>query len=371
MILHSISIVNFRNITRADLDFSKGFNVLIGNNAQGKTNVLEAIYLLARGKSFRVSDVNDLLRWGEEKATVRGEILNSEGLQDSLLIEIQDGAKSFKVNEKAQLFRKYNLSKVVLFSPDEIFLLKSYPSERRRYLDNLISGFVPSYSRIVKDYEKVVSQRNSLLADGGSRDRIVREISTWNDRLIDLGVKIIMERREWIIKLGEHFSNEYGRIAPRDEGVRIDYFSRLAQNSDMTSSSLIDAFKSELNNRFNDEMSRRASLVGPHRDDMVVSVGNAAVKGFGSQGQVRTALLSMKISELKLHQQMSGSMPIFILDDVLSELDDERENQLINYLSSSNAQVFISTTEHLFDDKVKISDLSVFNVTQGKVARQS
>lgn len=369
MFLKSIQLTNFRNIKDQVLTLSESFNLIIGKNAQGKTNILEGIFLLARGRSFRTPQFTDLIYSGEPNGRLVGRIDLSSGRYDDVKLCIAGGRKIFDVNGKPRRVSSYDGIRVVLFSPEEILLLKSPPSARRDYLDDLIASFDRNYGKISSDYGKVVSHKNRLLSEGveGDRNKVRGDILIWNERLVELGAKIWMGRLKWLDKIDKIFRGQYKLIAPLDPPVNISYLCSFCDRMPRDLDDATSIIGQMLRDRFEDELMRGFSIVGTHRDDFVVSLGDRAAKGYASQGQSRTAVLALKMAELDLHMEIFGDFPILLLDDVLSELDSDRANLLLEHLSAIKAQVFVTNTDVDFIKKFDFKDNVVFTVEGGRI----
>ena len=365
----------FRNFSEQQFEFGKNFNIFVGKNAQGKTNILEAVHLLATGKSFRTSEFRDMISWQQAAAKIKAQNFLPAG-SDDWNATLCQAKKTIQKNGKQLSSRTKRGLAAVLFAPEEILLLRDSPAERRRYVDALIVRFSPQFGTIVRQYARVLSQRNRILTDDELAQNAKRaQLEPWNSQLIELGTKITKARHVWSAKLNEELAKQYAAIARRDEPAEFVYepFYQREQNarpngdfSNPTKEHDIQAvFQEQLVKRLPDELIRRRSLVGPHRDDFNAALGRNSIKHFGSQGQHRTFVLALKIAEVELFRLIEGHPPIFLLDDVASELDEERNHYFFSYLEKTNGQVFVSTTEkklvHLYSE----GEIKAFSVENG------
>lgn len=355
MFFHSLSLKDFRNIKFAELEFGQGLNIFIGKNAQGKTNIVEAINLFSTGRSFRTSDYRDMIKKGSTTALVNTAVEISEG-KDNYTVILDTSKKTFSKNQKNTSPASLKKVVVVLFAPEEILVLKDYPSARRTYLDAAISKLKAGYAKIVRDYEVVVRHRNKILQtlDLNGPQKL-KQLEPWNTQLIDLGSRIIVERTIWCDRINEILPKKYGAFAGCDGAAAFNYRPR---SRDLTETIV---------SRSNDELVRMTTLVGPHRDDIEATIDGYALKGFGSQGQYRSFVLSLKMTEMALIESFLGELAVLVLDDVASELDSDRNRNFFEYLAVTKGQVFITTTDEEF---IKIGSSPTkqrFFVSEGNV----
>ncbi|MBI4211986.1 MAG: DNA replication/repair protein RecF [Deltaproteobacteria bacterium] len=343
MHLHSLFLRDFRNFLEQRFEFGPGFNILTGRNAQGKTNVLESIAVLSTGKSFRTSENTDLIAWQGGPTTVFAHVSHEHG-EDEWKFTLFSKEKSLERNGKPISPRSRHALATVLFSPEEILLIRESPSHRRNYVDHLLSRFIIGYSAMVRSYEKVVAQRNRLLGDefmpAARRQDL---LSPFNQQLVDIGTKIVGYRQVWTVRLNEELALQYAAFAENDDAASLHYMPFFGETA---VGCVPDLFWQRLAERREDECLRRVSLVGPHRDDFVPKLGSLSVRHFGSQGQHRSFVLALKMAEMELTRKILGYAPILLLDDVASELDEARNRHFFDYLQhASGIQVFVTTTD--------------------------
>ncbi len=339
MYIKKVKLENFRNYDNLDVEFKKDFNLIYGNNAQGKTNILEAIYLSAIGKSFQTNKDSEMIKIGKEKAKVEIEY-ETKDREGKITVEIAD-KKTFFINGIKQkkisdIIGKIN---IVLFYPDNIDIIKGGPAERRRFLDIMISQLKPNYIHILNKYLKTLDQRNAYLKqikfDNKSKDML----EIWDESLSQLSYQIYTYRSEYIQKIKEKIKvihNKITNCGQQDEKIEISFIS--------SGKSQKDFYENLLRNREND-IRKGYTSTGSHRDDFDIYINDKKVNVYGSQGQQRTSVLSLKLTELNIIQDEIGESPILLLDDFMSELDENRRNNLTNAIE--NNQVFITCTDKI------------------------
>lgn len=366
MYLNFLHLSFFRNFENQTLRFGPGFNIIVGDNAQGKTNILEAIALCAHGRSFRTSEWRDMIMHGEDGAAVDARVEGSSGT-DALRVVLADPRKKFERNGKGTTPGGFTGLNAVLFAPEEILLLRTQPGARRKFIDTFIASFAKAHKKCVRNYESVIAQRNKLLSDDevSEKDRRAR-LEGWDEQLVSLGARIVLNRAEWTARLNETLPEHYGAIAQADGEARMCYEPHVGMDElDGGPDAIMRKFKEELAARREDELIRRVTLVGPHRDDLVAHIGGGVVKRFASQGQHRSFVLALKIAEMEVHRAMTGDLPPLLLDDVASELDPERNRRFFEYVQNAQGQVFITTTRRE-DVKLKTrTDTTQFTVRGG------
>jgi len=366
MFLKNLKLRNFRNFSCESFELSESVNLIMGKNAQGKTNLIEAINCLIEGNSFRTSRPHEIVFWGEASTIVEGEVERYDGCGDVIKLNIIDGKKYFEVNGKRKMHSLYNGAATVIFSPEDILLLRNSPSARRNYLDSLIARFETGYRRTLKEYEKIVSQRNRILIDAFENRSVLDQLDIWDQRLIAVGSKVLVYRATWVGMIDSELPVQYSAIAPSDGRASIEYASALGDFKNLDVETISSLFSERLIERRADEVARGYTLVGPHRDDILVKIGSKPLKEYGSQGQLRTTMLALKISELELYKKRFGHLPLLLLDDVLSELDEERSRFLLDYLSTEQGQVLVTTTDTSSPKLWSGMDPKIFTIENGK-----
>ncbi|MFZ7134690.1 MAG: DNA replication/repair protein RecF [Eubacteriales bacterium] len=365
MYLSQLKLKNFRNYDSLNIELHENINIFIGDNAQGKTNLLEAIYILGRGKSYK-NYSNDLIMWRKEQSVVEGTVIK-ERIKDELKLELKkDSNINILYNEK-KIQKKNLLNKniyIVLFSPEDLKLIKEGPDHRRKFIDNELTMIKPSYGRLIKDYSKVLFQRNNLLKSIHSHTLVPDTMDIWDEQLIQLGTKIIMQRVNFLKKINDITKKIHGELTKSKEDIQLYYVSNLIKNHrDLDDLDML--YKKTLKENYRIDIQRGFTSVGPHLDDIKVSVNDYDVKLFGSQGQQRTVALSLKLSEIQLIQVEKIQNPIILLDDVMSELDTKRQEEIIRYFK--DLQVFITCTELNFKNYIQNFNKKIYTIHQGKI----
>lgn len=346
MWVKNLFVSNFRNFARLDLEFSPRLNLLWGDNGEGKTNFLESLYCLGHGTSFRTKTDEELIKWGQPSLYLKGEGFKSERLFTYEVVLDRKVSKVRKVDSHRVGLR--NPAKwlwMVTFSPEDIWLVKGYPQQRRDFLDAKLPLFNFRYSYLRSSYLRVLSQRNHLFFLKRIRKSINQELDIWDEQLVELGSKIVKLRLEGLEKLESFFKEIYPRVMGRDSKIGLIYRSSFLKDPTpiISEEEIIEIFRKELKLKRKKELELETTLVGPHRDDFLILADGIDLRCFGSQGEQRIATLSLKLAELGLVNLREGEHPVTLLDDVASELDPKRQKLLLD-LVKEQSQVFITTT---------------------------
>jgi DNA replication and repair protein RecF len=360
MYVQSLRLMNFRNYKDLDVAFSSHVNLLLGDNAQGKTNAVEAIEFLALAKSHRTSRDSELIHWGAENAQI---VANVSRRQSSYCLEmaIAKKGKKIKVNgfPVTRTSEYIGLIHVVVFSPEDLQLVKGGPPLRRRFLDIELGQVSPVYLHALSQYQKILTQRNNLLKEFSRSGKVDQDLlEVWDDQLVLHGTEIIKKRSEFLQRLQSAARLIHFQISGGKEELGLRYIATAG----------LDCYKDQLREAVSTDIFRGNTSVGPHRDDFAIRLDDIPVSTYGSQGQQRTVALSLKLAEVDFIYQEVGEYPILILDDVLSELDENRQNHLVRTVGQT-IQTFITATS-----KEGISGLpsgtAVFYVSGGKILRK-
>ncbi len=344
MILDHIAVKNWRNIESASVEFSSGSNVLLGENAQGKTNLVEAIYLLACGKSFRSSRYRDLVCHGKEKAEAVISV-SGEGLPFELkmVLDQKEGKAIYKNGVKLQKLSEFlGLFRVVLFCPEHLSLIKDGPGKRRSFIDSAICQLRPYYASLLNEFNKIEAQRAHLLKQSTRQkvDEALFEI--WNERLSQVSVKIACLRADYIGELQKTAPRHYENISGGRESLSLFYESDVYQ-PDKSREEMEEDYKKVLKQSFFSDQKYGFTQKGVHRDDLELKINSFSARTFASQGQQRSAVLSLKLAEGEISFHQTGQDPIYLLDDVLSELDENRRGYITGGLKGK--QVILTGTD--------------------------
>ncbi|GGG26698.1 DNA replication/repair protein RecF [Paenibacillus abyssi] len=369
MFLNHIELRNYRNYERIELSTDSQVNLFVGPNAQGKTNLLEAIFTLALTKSHRTGKDKELIGWNADAAHIQGEVEKKYGKVKLDLVFSGQGKKA-KINglEQRKLSDFVGTLNVVMFAPEDLEIVKGTPGIRRRFLDMEIGQVQPGYLHTLQQYGKVLVQRNNYLktASPGAAQQTMLDV--WNAQLAEYGVKIIKKRQSFIHKLERWAENIHSGITAGGEQLNIAYRPSFELDVSQEESVLFEQFMIKLSQVRDQELRRGVTLVGPHRDDMAFYINGKEAHIYGSQGQQRTTALSLKLAEIELIHEEIGEYPLLLLDDVLSELDQNRQTQLIETFQRK-VQTFITTTGLESVNLGKLQDARVYQVRGGQVMR--
>ena len=357
MIIKSLELMNFRNYDFLDLKFSEGTNILYGDNAQGKTNVLEAIYLSATTKSHKGSKDRDIVNFNAEEAHIRT-YLEKEGIEYKVDMHLRK-SKSKGIAVDGQKLKKaadlLGLLNVVFFSPEDLSIIKNGPAERRRFVDMELCQLDNFYLYNLNHYNKIVNQRNKLLKDMYFNPQLRDTLNIWDSQLVSFGSKIIERRRIFIDQLNEIIYEIHKKLSGDKEELVIKYEPDVE----------IENFENAMRASQEKDMKLKQTCVGPHRDDFSFMVGDIDIRKFGSQGQQRTAALSLKLSEIELVKKITKDTPVLLLDDVLSELDSNRQNYLLNSIGDIQTIITCTGLDEFVNNRFEID--KVFRVVEGTI----
>lgn len=363
-----IKLANYRNYSNKYLNFSPNTNILLGKNAQGKTNLLEAIYTCAVGKSMRTSKDSDIIKWGEEKAKIELEVEKKFSKTKIEIYLFKSSKKAIKINgiPIKRIGELLGELRCIFFSPDELKLIKESPEDRRRFMDIDLSQTSKKYFYLLAKYEKVLVSRNKILKEykdkkyNGSLKDLKRMLSVYNQQLAECAASITLSRNNFLINLAPFAKKAHAYLTNNQENLTLKYDASFSLENEIYPESqlkeLTNTFITLYEKNFEKDLKLGYTLIGPHRDDIKVSLNDIDVRAFGSQGQQRTAALSLKLAELEIIKKETGEMPILILDDVLSELDISRRIRLLKFCSLT--QTFISST----DKPEKVSNANIIQI---------
>lgn len=346
MHLQSIALTNYRNYEQADVTFDRNVNLLLGENAQGKTNMMEAIYTLAMTKGHRTLKDKELIRWNEKYARIEGTVEKKSGTV-TLEIVISEYGKKAKLNslEQRKLSDYVGTLNIVMFAPEDLNIVKGNPSVRRRFLDMEIGQIQPVYIYYLGQYQKLLQQRNALLKNLQRKqtEELLTMLDILTENLTDLAAEVLERRLTFIQKLQIYAQSIHSQISHGEESLQLSYLPSVDVSEQATLSKIIEAYETKFAKIKDREIDRGITLVGPHRDDVLFYVNEKDVQTYGSQGQQRTTALAVKLAEIELIKEEVGEYPLLLLDDVLSELDDSRQSHLLNTIQGK-VQTFVTTT---------------------------
>jgi DNA replication and repair protein RecF len=362
-----VRLINFRNYDSLSLELNPNMNLFIGKNAQGKTNLLESIYISAMGRSFRTNRDLELIEFNKEQAYV-GVNIDINGLNRFIEVKLdKDRPKRIRINKNELKNYKelYSGLNVVTFYPEDLRLVKDGPSERRRFLDLEISQIRPVYNYNLSKYNKILFQRNNVLKSRKFSSNIEEILEIFDLQIAKIGTEIIKERMKYIEELSRISDDIHRQIVLRDESLTIDYMTNipvLASKKEMEK-----LYIKTLKDNIKRDVETNTTTYGPHRDDMKILLDGKDMKIYGSQGQQRTIVLSMKLSEIEIIKNERGSYPVLLLDDVFSELDINRRRYLLNSLKE--IQTIITATDSIDLEELKEIEKTMFYVEQGQLKK--
>jgi len=358
MTLTRLKLRNFRNIGTADMAPGPGFNILWGYNAQGKTNTLEAIYLLGHFKSFRPGTNEELIGPDLVGADLCGEYISTAGMAGTMALVVNKNKKTVRVDGKSprhagDLFGRFPS---VLFAPEEISRIKGYPAGRRSLIDRALVQTRPSFLDLARNYQRCLKQRNVLL----KKNDDPTALQAWTERLIGLGAKVRLARRHYLARLLPLLRKTYGHITAGKENADVNY------PADGDSETVLrECLRQEVKQEQHRELRYGMTLIGPHRDDPVFLVNNRRLNLYGSQGQQRSFVLAFKTAQILDLEAIMGVKPLLLLDDMTSELDRHRQGFFFEFLQGRQGQVFITTTDLELLPAADFSDVRIYRVEEG------
>ena len=357
MIIKSLELQDYRNYDTLNLAFDRGTNILYGDNAQGKTNILEAIYVSATTKSHKGSKDRDIVNFHKEEAHIRT-FLEKDGVETRVDMHLRK-SKSKGIAIDGQKIKKaadlLGICNVVFFSPEDLGIIKDGPAERRRFVDMELCQLDSFYLYNLNHYNKIVNQRNKLLKDLYFNPDLRDTLNIWDSQLVSFGSKVIERRRLFAEQLNEIIYDIHKRLS----GDRDEISGRYEPDVE------IEEFEKKLQCSQEKDIKLKQTTVGPHRDDFSFLIEDVDIRKFGSQGQQRTAALSLKLSEIELVKKLTKDTPILLLDDVLSELDSNRQNYLLSSIKDIQTIITCTGLEEFVNNRFEIN--RVYKVTGGVV----
>ena len=355
MIIKTLELADFRNYETLNISFDKGTNILFGDNAQGKTNILEAIYISATTKSHKGSKDKEIIHFDKEEAHIRT-YLEKEDVEYRVDMHLRKN-KSKGIAIDGQKIKKaadlLGLLNVVFFSPEDLSIIKNGPAERRRFADIELCQLDSFYLYNLNNYNKIINQRNKLLKDMYFNQNLKETLNIWDSQLVSYGSKIIERREAFADQLCEIIGDIHKKLSGGKEDLIVKYEPDVR----------IDDFESRMKENQEKDIRFKLTSTGPHRDDFSFIVNGIDIRKYGSQGQRRTAALSLKLSEIELVKKMTKDTPLLLLDDVLSELDSNRQNYLLNSIGDIQTIITCTGLDEFINNRFKIN--RVYNITNG------
>ena len=363
MNVKKLRLVNFRNFNDLLVQFYPSLNIFIGDNAQGKTNIIESIYVLLRGTSYRTKNDQDIINWNKNESYILGEVQKKEEkFNINILFKTNNDKFSLSDSKRIQKLIKVNknfkkttwLAKnfnSVIFTPEDLQIVKSSPFYRRKFLDEVIISLEPIYYRHLKDYYHILFQRNKLLKGGKNKKEIIKQLVFWDDKITELGTLIIWYRVKYLQKLNQKIKFFHQIMTENKEPLKLTYQSNVLSSYTNNKEEIKETIENKLKNVIERDFNLKITTIGPHRDDYFIMNNQVNLGTYGSQGQQRTAVLSLKLAELELLKEKIEIYPPLLLDDVMSELDLKRKIFLIQLIKDRAIQTFITSIN--MDDFIK------------------
>ena len=357
MWINKIKVNNFRNYDNEEIELNKNINIFYGENAQGKTNIIEAIFLSSMGKSFRAKKDKEMIKLSENRAMI--EILfNKKDRDGKIKIELQNKKNVYlngiKLKKLSELLGNIN---IVIFTPDDINILKGGPQNRRRFLDIMISQLKPNYMYNLNLYLKTLEQRNNYLRQIKEYNKDENLLEIWDEKLAEYAFNIYNYRNEFINKIKNKIKNIHSEITNNKEKIEIEYLTECESK---------EKYLKLLKDRRKLDIIKGYTTKGIHRDDFIIYINKKELNIYGSQGQHRTAILSLKLSELNIIYEETGEYPILLLDDFMSELDEKRREHFLKNIK--NTQIIITCTEKF---NIENNNILIYNVKDGNVYKEN
>lgn len=368
MILISIRLKNFRIHTNTELDFSSRLNYIVGGNGEGKTSILESIYYLCTTKSFNAKSDYEVVKFGESDFEIDGLFSDLTRDRVKVIYTLSENKKIYLQNNKNMSRYSEVIGKfpVVVLTPADHAITQGSPSERRKFVDSVISQASDTYLKLLLDYNKTLRQRSSLLTKykENRQSSLLGEIDAWTEKLIETGTEVIKHRRRFINEFNGYIKESYGFILENNEipGISYSFLENYKENE------IKDRFVQLIEERKEDEMRRATNLVGPHRDDYVLEINGINLRTYGSQGQHKTYQIVLRFAEFFYLKETTGKTPLFLLDDVFGELDTKRSVKISEYLSEVG-QAFITLTDFSNLSFLNMGDEDrIFRIEKGAIA---
>lgn len=358
MKIKQLKLKNYRNYDLLELDFDPSTNILYGDNAQGKTNILESIYMCGTTKSHRGTKDRDMIRFGQEEAHIEA-VIDKKGVPFEIDIHLKNNSpKGVAINKMPirRAIELFGIVNIVFFSPEDLNIIKNGPSERRKFIDLELSQLDKVYLSDLTNYNRIVNQRNKLLKDVYDRKDLMETLDIWDLQLVNYGKKIIDRRNKFIVELNEIVGKVHEQLTGGKEHLQI-YYEPSVSSMD---------FETNLIKNREKDIKMKSTSVGSHRDDICFMADGLDIRKFGSQGQQRTAALSLKLSEIEIVKKVINDTPILLLDDVLSELDKHRQNYLLDSISDIQTLITCTGLDDFVNNRFHIN--KIMHVENGKVA---
>lgn len=365
MKIEKLQVRNFRNLKKIEYEPSPGLNVLVGDNAQGKTNLLESIFVLATGNSFRSATDSNLVKYETEGYAIKSSYIFSERALEASIQYQTNGYKSALINNKKSTQKHPDRIRVVLFTPDDLFLVKGSPSKRRAFLDFIMKQLSEEYIFNLDNYAAILKKRNLLLKKEQTTGKAFKVI---NEVFIENAIRVVMQRINFVNILDDINRTVFREINNGQNDIKIRYALSFALDSDKINVAVLqDALRKNIENNLKSEVVRKKTLAGPHLDDLNFYQDGRLARTFASQGQQRNLAISLKLAEIYAFKKIKGSYPLFLLDEVLAELDEQKRSLLLKHLQAAAFQTFLSSVDF---ENIDEGGASIFLIKEGRLIRK-
>ena len=357
MIVKSLDLKDFRNYSSLSIQFDPSTNIIYGDNAQGKTNILEALCICGTSRSHRGSRDNDMIRFGRDEGHIMT-LIEKAGIEYQIDIHLKRGhSKGIAINRVPirKASNLFGILNIIFFSPDDLSIIKNGPDKRRKFIDTELCQIDRIYLYNLTEYNKVLSQRNSLLKEIYRNRGLADTLPVWDDKLAEFGAKIIRRRKSFIEEIAPVVSEIHHEISGAKEEVKLSYENNVSA----------DGFREALDFAYDNDMRLGSTTKGPHRDDLRFDLGGVDLRKYGSQGQQRTAALSLKLSEVTMMEKETREKPVLLLDDVLSELDSKRQGDLLGSLMDTQTMITCTGLDDFVKSRYRVN--KIFEVVNGVV----
>lgn len=372
MIIETLTLKNFRNYDELTCNFSPTINIFIGDNAQGKTNLIEAMYVLALARSHRANKDNEMIQWGKDFARIEGQV-KTERSTFPLEIILSKKGKQAKLNhlEQSRLSTYIGHLNVIVFAPEDLDIVKGSPGVRRKFIDMELGQMSPVYLHYLSQYQRTLKQRNQYLKDirYDQSQSALLYLDVLTEQLIEFGSAVLYERFQFTKSLERWAQPIHAEISQNQEDLEVTYKSTVQCREDSSREEIAEQYLKQLNEQRGRELEQGTTVIGPHRDDLKFTINGHDVHTYGSQGQQRTTALSLKLAEIDLMIELTNESPVLLLDDVLSELDSKRQSHLLQAMQG-RVQTFLTTPSLSGVNQEWLKEPKIFQINKGQIVKE-
>jgi len=364
MYLKNICIKNFRNINDAKIDFNKYYNIFYGNNAQGKTNIIESVFYLINAKSYRENTYSNLIAYDKNICSLKGSVVKNNCESETEIIFEKNNKRTVKINgNKCSANEMFEENYAVIFSPDDLRLIKDGPEKRRKFLDNTLCKIDANYKKVLSEYDRLLKHRNKILKAINDY-KYSNIIEIFDQQISRHGSYIIKKRLRHLNEIEKISQKIHNNISQERENLKIHYQCSIIENI-LQTENISEIYRQKLFNNFNEDIKKCSTSAGPHTDDIIILLNGKYCKKFASQGQQKTASVALKLSEIEIYKNYTNQYPVVLLDDVLSELDESRQQKLLYLLKET--QVMITDTNDKSKKYLTNESYKMFEIEKGQI----